>query len=256
MASRLGARKTSLLLLALLAFGPARRDGPWRPPPGAETICFRPGKSDYEQVKLARTPNIYFLCLESYHGFDAWELYGFDNADFRAFLERTGSFPPAAGAGTARSADETSPLVIFPDGTSLRGGAFGNHDSLYARGFISGSGTYYNPVLRILKRSGYDIVYLLPSDYYYRPGGPGGLPAADPVLAVCPAEGYRSARFIGREPDTLGLGAGTSALRKLGWLAGWTARPSFSPSWGGAFGPRLRLPDRPGSVCRAVRGKP
>ena len=225
-ASRLGARKTSLLLLALLAFragqagwavaSTARR--------GDDLLSARE-IGLYEQVKLAHTPNIYFLCLESYHGFDAMrELYGFDNADFRAFLERTG-FVVVPHALSNYSFTMTSLQSFFQMGHHYAAGAFGNHDSLYARGFISGSGTYYNPVLRILKRSGYDIVYLLPSDYYYRPGA--GLvdhSLLDRSWRFAPLK-VSLARFIGREPDTL---VPEYPRRVADALAGWPLdRPAF-----------------------------
>ena len=97
----------------------------------------------------------------------------------------------------------TSLQSFFQMGHHYAAGAFGNHDSLYARGFISGSGTYYNPVLRILKRNGYDVVYLLPSDYYYRPGA--GLVDYSLIDASWPFAPLKASlpRFIGREPETV-----------------------------------------------------
>ncbi len=226
LAARLGARKTSLLLLALLAFRAGQAG--WAVASSArrgDDLLSAREIGLYEQVKLASTPNIYFLCLESYHGFDAMrELYGFDNADFRSFLERTG-FVVVPHALSNYSFTMTSLQSFFQMGHHYAAGAFGNHDSLYARGFLSGSGTYYNPVLRILKRSGYDIVYLLPSDYYYRPGA--GLVDHSllnrswlfaPLKVSLP-------RFIGREPDTL---VPEYARRVAETLAGWPLdRPAF-----------------------------
>ena len=43
----------------------------------------------YERVTLKHTPNIYYICLESYHGFDAMKkLYDFDNMEFHDFLSQ------------------------------------------------------------------------------------------------------------------------------------------------------------------------
>lgn len=203
-AAWLGAKKTCGLLLLLLAF----RAGQTGRTIAASTVrgddlVSAEDVAAYEQVRLARTPNIYFICLESYHGFDAMrELYGFDNAVFREFLEENG-FVVAEHVLSNYSFTMTSLQSFFQMGHHYAAGAFGNHDSLYARGFISGSGTYYNPTLRILKRNGYDIVYLLPSDYYYRPGA--GLVDDSLLNRSWPLAPLKVSlpRFIGREPDTL-----------------------------------------------------
>ena len=203
-AARLGAKWTSWLLLVLVAF---------RAGQAAVAVTATTARGDdlvsaeeiavYEQVKLARTPNVYFICLESYHGFGAMrELYGFDNAEFRKFLGETG-FVVADDVLSNYSFTMTSLQSFLQMGHHYAAGAFGNHDSLYARGFISGSGTYYNPTLRILKRNGYDVVYLLPSDYYYRPGA--GLVDYSLLDRSWPFAPLKASlpRFIGREPDTL-----------------------------------------------------
>ena len=203
-AARLGAKRTTLLLLVLLAF---------RAGQAAVAVSATTARGDdlvsaeeiavYEQVKLARTPNVYFICLESYHGFGAMrELYGFDNAEFREFLGANG-FVVAEDVLSNYSFTMTSLQSFLQMGHHYAAGAFGNHDSLYARGFISGSGTYYNPVLRILKRNGYAVVYLLPSDYYYRPGV--GLVDYSLIAASWPFAPLKASlpRFIGREPETV-----------------------------------------------------
>ena len=203
-AARLGAKRTSLLLLVLLAF---------RAGQAAVAVAATAARGDdlvsaeeihvYEQVKLARTPNVYFICLESYHGFGAMQdLYGFDNAEFREFLGQSG-FAVAEGTLANYSFTMTSLQSILQMGHHYAAGTFGNHDSLHARGFISGSGTYYNPVLRILKRNGYAIVYLLPSDYYYRPGA--GLVDHSLLDRSWPFAPLKVSlpRFIGREPETV-----------------------------------------------------
>lgn len=203
-AARLGAKRTGLLLLVLLLF---------RAGQAGMTVAAAAARGDdlvsaeeiglYDQVKLARTPNVYFICLESYHGFDALrELYGFDNAEFREFLEGNG-FVVAPETLSNYSFTMTSLQSVLLMGHHYAAGAFGNHDSLYARGFISGSGTYYNPTLRILKRNGYAIVYLLPSDYYYRPGA--GLVDRSLLERSWPFAPLKASlpRFIGREPETV-----------------------------------------------------
>ena len=203
-AARLGAKWTSWLLLVLVAL---------RAGQAAVAVTATTARGDdlvsaeeiavYEQVKLARTPNVYFLCLESYHGFGAMrELYGFDNAEFRKFLGETG-FVVADDVLSNYSFTMTSLQSFLQMGHHYAAGAFGNHDSLYARGFIAGSGTYYNPVLRILKRNGYDVVYLLPTDYYYRPGA--GLVDYSLIDASWPFAPLKASlpRFIGREPETV-----------------------------------------------------
>jgi len=157
----------------------------------------------YEEVKLSRTPNIYYICLESYHGFDTMKtLYGFDNAAFQTFLSTHGfSVEPETFANYWHTMSSLHSTLRM--GHHYAAGTFGNHDSLYARGFISGSGTYYNPVLHILKKNGYVIVYLLPSDYYYRPGA--GLVDISLLEESWPWAPLKVSlpRFIGREPDTL-----------------------------------------------------
>ncbi|MGD9612928.1 MAG: hypothetical protein AB7V22_08495 [Kiritimatiellia bacterium] len=203
-AVRLGAKRTSLLLLVLLAF---------RAGQAAVAVAATAARGDdlvsaeeigiYEQVDLARTPNVYFICLESYHGFGAMrDLYGFDNAEFREFLDANG-FAVAEGTLANYSFTMTSLQSILQMGHHYAAGTFGNHDSLHARGFISGSGTYYNPALRILKRNGYAIVYLLPSDYYYRPGA--GLVDYSLLERSWPFAPLKVSlpRFIGREPETV-----------------------------------------------------
>ena len=84
-AARLGAKRTCLLLLALLAFRSVRA--------GCEIsgallrghALMSPEEIRvYQNVKLSRTPNVYFICLESYHDFGDMEvLYGLDNSAFR-----------------------------------------------------------------------------------------------------------------------------------------------------------------------------
>ena len=203
-AAHLGAKWTSLLLLLLLAFraGQATVAVTATSARGDELVSAEE-IAIYEQVELARTPNIYFICLESYHGFGAMrDLYGFDNAEFREFLVENG-FAVAEDVLSNYSFTMTSLQSFFQMGHHYAAGAFGNHDSLYARGFLSGSGTYYNPVLRILKRNGYDVVYLLPTDYYYRPGA--GLVDHSLLDESWPFAPLKASlpRFIGREPETV-----------------------------------------------------
>ncbi len=203
-AARLGAKATSGLLLLLLAFRAGQAG--WAIASAAtrgDDLVPADKIAVYEQVELERTPNVYFLCLESYHGFGAMrELYGFDNAEFRKFLGETG-FVVADDVLSNYSFTMTSLQSFLQMGHHYAAGAFGNHDSLYARGFIAGSGTYYNPVLRILKRNGYDVVYLLPTDYYYRPGA--GLVDYSLIDASWPFAPLKASlpRFIGREPETV-----------------------------------------------------
>ena len=105
MAARLGAKATGGLLLLLLAF---------RAGQAAVAVSATSARGDdlvsaeeiavYEQVKLARTPNVYFICLESYHGFGAMrDLYGFDNAEFREFLGANGFVVADTCCRTTRS---------------------------------------------------------------------------------------------------------------------------------------------------------
>lgn len=203
-AARLGAKATSGLLLVLLVFRAGQAG--WAiaaTVARGDDLVSADNIAVYEQVKLARTPNVYFICLESYHGFGAMrELYGFDNAEFREFLGETG-FVVAADVLSNYSFTMTSLQSFLQMGHHYAAGAFGNHDSLYARGFIAGSGTYYNPVLRILKRNGYDVVYLLPTDYYYRPGA--GLVDYSLIDASWPFAPLKASlpRFVGREPETV-----------------------------------------------------
>ena len=225
-AARLGAKWTSLLLLALLAFraGQAGLAVASAAARGDELVS-ADDIAVYEQVELARTPNVYFICLESYHGFDAMkDLYGFDNAEFRKFLGENG-FAVAEDVRSNYSFTMTSLQSFFQMGHHYAAGAFGNHDSLYARGFISGSGTYYNPVLRILKRNGYDVVYLLPTDYYYRPGA--GLVDYSLLDRSWPFAPLKASlpRFIGREPETV---VPDYPRRVAETLASWSFdRPTF-----------------------------
>ena len=202
-AERLGAKRTCLLLLALLAFRSVRA--------GCEIsgallrghALMSPEEIRvYQNVKLSRTPNVYFICLESYHGFGDMEvLYGLDNSAFRGFLETNG-FAVAEGICANDWHTMSSLHSIFRMGHHYGSGTFGNHDSLHARGFLSGSGTYYNPVLNVLKRNGYSIVYLLPSDYYYRPGT--GLVDVSLLERSWPLAPLKVSlpRFVGREPIT------------------------------------------------------
>lgn len=203
-AAGLGAKRTVGLLLLILLFRAGQTAWTVRSTvlrgdelTSAEDIAI------YEQVALARTPNIYLICLESYHGFEAMQdLYGFTNAGFRAFLEQHG-FVVSPGVLANYSFTMSSLQSLMQMGHHYAAGTFGNHDSLYARGFISGSGTYYNPVLQILKRHGYDLVYLLPADYYYRPGV--GLVDHSLLERSWPLAPLKASlpRFIGREPNTL-----------------------------------------------------
>ena len=202
-AYRLGAKRTSLFLLVLLAFRAGQT---------AWTVSGTAARGDalvgdreiqvYESVKLTHTPNIYFFCLESYHGFDAMqELYDFDNRQMRDFLDQNGfAVAPQIFANYWYTMASLHSLLQM--GHHYAAGTFGNHDSLYARGFVSGAQTYYNPVLHILKNNGYSIVYLLPSDYYYRPGA--GLVDVSLLQRSWPLAPLKVslARFIGREPDT------------------------------------------------------
>jgi hypothetical protein len=204
LAARLGARRTCALLAALIAAGAVR--AAWRVSLAADRgdeLLSAEEIRIYRNVELTQTPNIYLICLESVHGFQAMEdLYGFDNASFRRFLESRG-FEIAGEVFANYSFTMTSLQSLFQMGHHYAAGAFGNHDSLYARGFISGSARYFNPVLNILKRNGYSIVYLLPSDYYYRPGA--GLVDHSLLERSWPLAPLKVSlpRFIGREPDTV-----------------------------------------------------
>lgn len=202
-AARLGAKRTCGLLLALLAFrsvqaGIAISGAALR----GHSLMSADEIQVYQNVKLVRTPNVYFICLESYHDFGDMEmLYGLDNSAFRGFLETNG-FAVAEGICANDWHTMSSLHSFFRMGHHYGSGTFGNHDSLHARGFLSGSGTYYNPVLNILKRNGYAIVYLLPSDYYYRPGtGLVDVSLLDRSWPLAPLK-VSLPRFIGREPIT------------------------------------------------------
>lgn len=202
-AARLGAKRTCFLLLALLAFRSVRAGFEISGALLRGHALMSPEEIQvYEGVKLARTPNVYFICLESYHDFGDMEmLYGFDNSAFRGFLETNG-FTVAEGICANDWHTMSSLHSFFRMGHHYGSGTFGNHDSLYARGFLSGSGTYYNPVLNVLKRNGYAIVYLLPSDYYYRPGT--GLVDVSLLGRSWPLAPLKVSlpRFVGREPIT------------------------------------------------------
>jgi len=203
LAARLGTKRTCALLAGLLVFRFAQTGLVVSHASGdGDELVSSEERGVYQSVKLDRTPNIYLICLESYHGFDAIEeLYGFDNREFRNFLEQQGF--SIAEETLANYWYTMSSLQSFLQmGHHYEAGKFGNHDSLYARGFISGSATYFNPVLNILKQNGYSIVYLLPSDYYYRPGA--GLVDHSLLEASWPFAPLKVSlpRFIGREPDT------------------------------------------------------
>jgi hypothetical protein len=202
-AAWLGPRRTSALLAAALAFRLAQAGLAVSGAPARGDALMPPDEIRvYENVTLADNPNIYCLCLESYHSFAAMqELYGFANAGFREFLDANGF---AVEEGTYANYWHTmSSLHSFLRmGHHYAAGTFGVHDSLHARGFVSGSGAYYNPVLRILKRNGYSIRYLLPADYYYRPGA--GLVDFSLLARSWPLAPLKVSlpRFIGREPET------------------------------------------------------
>ena len=202
-AERLGAKRTCFLLLALLAFRAFRAGFEISGAVLRGHALMAPEEIRiYQDVKLARTPNIYFICLESYHDFGDMEmLYGLDNGAFRGFLETNG-FAVSEGICANDWHTMSSLHSFFRMGHHYGSGTFGNHDSLHARGFISGGGTYYNPVLNILKRNGYSVVYLLPSDYYYRPGtGLVDVSLLDRSWPLAPLK-ISLPRFVGREPIT------------------------------------------------------
>lgn len=202
-AAMVGLKRTCVLLAAALVFrlaqaglavsSAAMRGDALMPP---EEIRV------YENVALTQKPNIYCLCLESYHSFGAMQhLYGFANADFREFLDANG-FAVEEGVYANYWHTMSSLHSFLRMGHHYAAGTFGIHDSLYARGFVSGSGTYYNPVLKILKRNGYSIRYLLPADYYYRPGT--GLVDFSLLRQSWPLAPLKVSlpRFIGLEPET------------------------------------------------------
>lgn len=203
LATTLGARKASLLLLGLLLLRSAQaiRAIAATTPQGDDLVSAE-AIHIYERVRLREKPNIYFVCLESYSGFTAMqELFGFDNAEFKAFLHAN-NFIISEPILSNYSFTMVSLQAFFQMGHHYAAGSFGNHDSLHACGFLSGSKTYYNPVLRILKNNGYAIVYLLPSDYYYRPGA--GLVDESLLAGSWPLAPLKVSlrRFIGREPKT------------------------------------------------------
>lgn len=225
-AARLGAKRTCFLLLALLAFRSVRAGFEISGAVLRGHALMSPEEIRiYQDVKLARTPNVYFICLESYHDFGDMDLlYGLDNSAFRGFLETNG-FTVSTGICANDWHTMSSLHSFFRMGHHYGSGTFGNHDSLHARGFLSGSGTYYNPVLNILKRNGYAIVYWLPSDYYYRPGT--GLVDVSLLDRSWPLAPLRVSlpRFVGREPITYV----EDYERKLAdAIAAWTSdRPAF-----------------------------
>lgn len=201
---RLGPKRTCVLLGALLAIRSGQATWQIYNSRAYGDFFTEIGKiQNYQKVKLDRTPNIYLIILESYHGFGAMkELYGFDNRSFHALLDEM-NFVVADETFANYTNTMASLHSFFLMGHHYAAGMFGNDDSLYVRGFLSGSGIYYNPVLNILKQNGYSIVFLLPSDYYYRPGA--GL--VDMSLL---SGGWRLAplkisfpRFLGDEPNTL-----------------------------------------------------
>ncbi len=170
-ATKLGAKWTCALLAGLLTFslvqaGMVVANASTR----HDQLVSAENIHTYSQVKLTQTPNIYYISLESYHGFDAMQkLYGFDNADFHGFLERN-KFTTEKEILANYSFTMSSFLSFFLMGHHYGLLDFGNHDNLYARDFVSGTKNCYNPVLSILKQNDYSIVYLLTSDYHYRPG--------------------------------------------------------------------------------------
>lgn len=225
-AARLGAKRTCLLLLALLAFRSVRAGVEISGAVLRGHALIAPEEIRiYQDVELSRTPNVYFICLESYHDFgDMERLYGLDNSAFRGFLETNG-FAVSEGICANDWHTMSSLHSFFRMGHHYGAGTFGNHDSLHARGFISGGGTYYNPVLNVLKRNGYAIVYLLPSDYYYRPGtGLVDVSLLDRSWPLAPLK-VSLPRFVGREPIAY---VGNYERKLADALAAWSGdRPAF-----------------------------
>lgn len=204
LAATLGPKRTCALLAAALMFRLAQAGVAVSDATTYGDALMAPEEiAVYQGVELSQKPNIYCICLESYHNFAAMqELYDFDNHAFREFLE-TNEFSVEEGIYANYWHTMSSLHSFMRMGHHYATGTFGVHDSLYARGFVSGSRTYYNPVLQILKRNGYSIAYLLPSDYYYRPGA--GLVDVSLLAQSWPLAPLKVSlpRFIGREPDTV-----------------------------------------------------
>lgn len=170
-ATKLGAKRTCALLAGLTAFSLLQAGITVANASTRHARLVSPENiHKYSQVVLSNRPNIYYICLESYHGFDAMQkLYRFDNADFHDYLKQNG-FIIEEKIFANYSFTMSSFLSFFLMGHHYGRLDFGNHDSLYARDFISGTDNSFNPVLAILKQNNYSIAFLLTSDYYYRPG--------------------------------------------------------------------------------------
>ncbi|MBP7009490.1 MAG: sulfatase-like hydrolase/transferase [Kiritimatiellae bacterium] len=225
-AARLGPKRTCALLGALLVFRAGQ--AAWQIYGSATRGDALTGEREiqiYQGVKFARTPNVYLLFLESYHGFGTMEeQMGFDNGAFRKFLDDE-RFVVAKETYANYWYTMASIQSFLQMGHHYAAGMFGHDDSLYARGFVSGSGKYYNPVLNIFKQNGYSIVYLLPSDYYYRPGA--GLVDLSLLSRSWPLAPLKVSlpRLIGREPDTVVPDYERQVARAIAeWPAG---KPAF-----------------------------
>lgn len=225
-AARLGPKRTCALLGALLVFRAGQ--AAWQIHGSAARGDVLTGDKEiriYQGVKFARTPNVYLLFLESYHGFGVMEeQMGFDNRAFRKFLDEE-NFVVSEETYANYWYTMASIQSFLQMGHHYAAGMFGYHDSLYARGFVSGSGNYYNPVLNIFKQNGYSIVYLLPSDYYYRPGaGQVDVSLLSRSWPLAPLK-VSLPRFIGREPDTYVADYERQVSRAIAeWPAG---KPAF-----------------------------
>jgi len=162
-------------------------------------------RSVNDGIEFARTPNVYTILLESYQSPRAMEMvYGLDIGNFVANLERR-SFH------VAEQHFSNYPNTVFSLSSMMamehHHGRFaaGKLDAIGARELIGGK--YYNAVLDVFGRNGYETQYILNADYVFIRGDALGFayPERTPLQVFKVYQLEPLNRLLGRLDSSYGL---------------------------------------------------
>lgn len=133
-----------------------------------DDVWYTKNKDQNNKIVLKQRPNIYLICLESYHNKATLkEIYNYDNHDIEDKLKQNGFILYDNFYANYRNT-LTSIVSLFTMEHHYYKISAGNNDALNARHIIGGKA--YCPVVSIFQNNGYKTQYISYSDYCYLTG--------------------------------------------------------------------------------------
>lgn len=124
-------------------------------------------RQEFADLQFSRKPNVYAIVMEAYQSSEAMrEIYGIDNSDFMAELERRGFHVQDAFSNYCNTITSVGSMMTMSHHYYIP--AMGNDDAVGLRDVIGGR--VYNPVLDTFHHNGYRTQYICDDDYTYRRG--------------------------------------------------------------------------------------